>query len=232
MPASIAEIDRLLKDFRAFEEQHKAAWIANFKADFTKLAEGFWKVQGVALERLKHKPEFNIFRLLEIEHFEVKTHSVMLADLLDPNGSHGQGGLFLRAFLERIGLPEMAAKVTDDPLGRRQWLVWREHEYIDITVQSSAHRFLMFIENKVYAGEQPDQLARYRERLAGRADRHPHHCLVFLTPGGRDPETGDADHVLSYRKDIADWLEALRPSVEAPTVRTLLAQYIDTVRSL
>jgi len=41
---------------------------------------------------------FNIFDALRIVEREVK-HSDFLAWLLDPNESHGQGGLFLRAIL-------------------------------------------------------------------------------------------------------------------------------------
>ena len=40
---------------------------------------------------------FNIFDALRIVDREVK-HSDFLAWLLDPNESHGQGGLFLRRF--------------------------------------------------------------------------------------------------------------------------------------
>lgn len=42
----------------------------------------------------------NIFRLLGITTDEVRTHSALLADLLNPRGTHGQGSLFLATFLQ------------------------------------------------------------------------------------------------------------------------------------
>jgi hypothetical protein len=47
-------------------------------------------------------PDFNIFRVLGNQYREVSTHSAMLAHLLDPNGGHAQGVLFLRAFLSMV----------------------------------------------------------------------------------------------------------------------------------
>jgi len=39
---------------------------------------------------------FNIFRILKVESSEVKTHSAFIAELLNPNGSHGQKDTFLK----------------------------------------------------------------------------------------------------------------------------------------
>ena len=35
---------------------------------------------------------FNIFKILRIDHYEVRTHSPVFGGLLDPKGSHGQEG--------------------------------------------------------------------------------------------------------------------------------------------
>ena len=50
---------------------------------------------------------FNVFTLLGREGDEVHTHSAILADLLDPNGLHGQGSVFARLFLEHLGVKNL-----------------------------------------------------------------------------------------------------------------------------
>ena len=43
---------------------------------------------------------FNVFSILRIKRKEVITHTPMLAELLNPHGSHHQGATFLKLFLE------------------------------------------------------------------------------------------------------------------------------------
>ncbi len=44
---------------------------------------------------------FNVFKILKVETKEVKTHSAFIAELLNPQGSHGQGDVFLKLFVEQ-----------------------------------------------------------------------------------------------------------------------------------
>src|SRR5665213_375123 len=53
---------------------------------------------------------FNIFQILGIGHREVTTHSPILAELLNPKGSHGQGSAFLRLFLAKFRISEFNAE--------------------------------------------------------------------------------------------------------------------------
>ena len=46
--------------------------------------------------------DFNIFGILGMERKEVKTHSKFLAELLNPKGSHLQGDMFLKLFIEYL----------------------------------------------------------------------------------------------------------------------------------
>ena len=45
---------------------------------------------------------FNLFSVLDIETRENKTHSAFLTELLNPNGSHLQGPIFLQLFLQVV----------------------------------------------------------------------------------------------------------------------------------
>jgi hypothetical protein len=49
--------------------------------------------------------------------------SRILHDLLDPDGPHGQGDVFLRKFLERIGHPELSREAY--PSGKPIFRVFR-----------------------------------------------------------------------------------------------------------
>src|ERR1700749_5058851 len=43
---------------------------------------------------------FNVFRILKLESSEVRMHSAFLAELLNPNGTHGQKDAFLKLFIK------------------------------------------------------------------------------------------------------------------------------------
>ena len=45
--------------------------------------------------------QYNVFEILRLSTHE-NSHSLFIADLLDPNGSHGQGELFLEAFKSEL----------------------------------------------------------------------------------------------------------------------------------
>ena len=53
-------------------------------------------------ERRKRGENFNIFNVLGLSSSEVRLHSAFLAELLNPNGDHGLGNKFLKAFIEIV----------------------------------------------------------------------------------------------------------------------------------
>ena len=44
--------------------------------------------------------EFDVFSVVGFWNEEVKFHSAIIAELLDPNGSHGAGDFYLKQFLK------------------------------------------------------------------------------------------------------------------------------------
>lgn len=66
------------------------------------------KVCLVEQERMKQKQRngdyFNVFNTLGLWSDEVRLHSAFLAELLNPNGSHGLKNALLKEFLAAIGL--------------------------------------------------------------------------------------------------------------------------------
>src|SRR5262249_9731662 len=132
-------------------------------------------------------PQFNIFRVLERERREVITHSRFLAHLLRPTASHGQGDLFLREFLCRPPVELGDIVITDAFWDVRPEKV-TSFGNIDLVIGCPRLRRCVVIENKIGAGDQAGQLARYHRWLK----HHPIYQLersrlIYLTPEGSEP---------------------------------------------
>ena len=201
--------------------------------------------QALQEERHRKGENYNLFSILNIERYELK-HSALIANLLDPKGSHGCGDAFLRAFFE-IALKGTAYPFEDCTLPHS----YTEHYTgpisgdtggrIDILVKSKSSHYGLIIENKIYAGDQDKQLTRYDnygKEIFGADGYH----LVYLTLYGCDASkestaTKSAEEVgylrLSYAEDILRWLEqCVRLADNKPLVRESLNQYIRTIKQL
>ena len=65
-----------------------------------------YKVKSISeryelIERYE-KNKFNIFEILGLESYEVRTHSKFISDLLRKDGSHQMGAIFFQLFLKCI----------------------------------------------------------------------------------------------------------------------------------
>ena len=196
-------------------------------------------------ERNRKGENYNLFSILSIERYELK-HSALIANLLDPKGSHGCGDAFLRAFFE------IALKGTAYPF-EKCTLPHSYTEYytgpiagdtggrIDILVESKSSHYGLIIENKIYAGDQDKQLTRY-DNYGKETFGADGYLLVYLTLYGYDASkestaTKSAEEVgylrLSYAEDILRWLEqCARLAYDKPLVRESLNQYIRTIKQL
>lgn len=177
--------------------------------------------------------EFNIFQTIHVDHYEARTHTPLLAELLRPTGSHGQGTAFLELFLERLGggAPKgfdakSATVIEEYHLGTRSE---ERGGRIDILIRDTKGNQIG-IENKIHAAEQENQMPRYRTSLGVDA------VLVYLTLDGSDPSVEKMDSrmlTLSYREHIRGWLdECRRVAVTAPVLREGITHYLHLVESL
>ena len=86
-----------------------------------------------------------------------------LAELLNPNGRHGQGAAFLRLFLVQFGITGFDA---DTATLKMEYYVGPVTEKsggrIDILINDRNGETIL-IENKIYAADQDNQMARYHE---------------------------------------------------------------------
>ena len=194
-------------------------------------------------ERNRKGENYNLFSILNIERYELK-HSALIANLLDPKGSHGCGDTFLRAFFE-IALKGTAYpfESSTPPNSYTEYytgpIAGDTGGRIDILVKSS--RYGLIIENKIYAGDQDKQLTRY-DNYGKETFGADGYLLVYLTLYGYDASkestaTKSAEKVgylrLSYAEDILCWLEqCARLADNKPLVRESLNQYIQTIKQL
>ena len=131
---------------------------------------------------------FNVFHLCGVDHYETM-HSKIIAEFLDPHGCHAQGECFLKSFSkmlwEKFGFngsftksatvsTEISGCIKDGSIGR-----------FDIIIEDIGKKSVCIIENKIFAGEQPEQLERYSKWLK-RERKGWNVILVFLTLGGRE----------------------------------------------
>ena len=181
---------------------------------------------------------FNVFRILKVETLEVRMHSAFIAELLNPKGSHGQNDTFLRLFIERFcfKLNQFDSINCNSNVELHTAFISKdgsEGGRIDIIVTDQRHNKII-IENKIYTGDQDQQLIRYH-------NHDPNADLFYLTLDGKTP--GDTskgnlkDNVdfrcISYKQDILIWLEACRKEVTVnPIVRESITQYINLIKYL
>ncbi|MDD3723483.1 MAG: PD-(D/E)XK nuclease family protein [Lutibacter sp.] len=197
--------------------------------------------------------KFNLFDILDRRTDEVKTHSAMIAELLNPKGSHGLGDEFLKLFLNYLKTNVLEEKngieiqdVSNTSVFTEYYIGKINDEKVkggQIDIYLSNKQFNICIENKIFAGDQHLQLLRYHNFLNSKTGK----LLLYLTLNSDAPndtsivskEKGlrlikDVDfYCISYSLDILKWLqECLKSSVSYPILHESINQYIILIKSL
>lgn len=206
------------------------------------------KIKEQRKEKFERGENYNIFYDLGFMSDEVHLHSMFLANLLNPKGSHGQRGKFLEAFLkmlqksfpaisaDRLVLDTANASVEVEKYIGRQ--TDSEGGRIDIYLTDGKHSII--IENKIYAGDQHHQMLRYWNYGMSQKgdDTEKSFVLIYLTLDGCSPskdslgeDLKENDIVcLSYKGDIIGWLDrCVELASRTPLVRETINQYISTI---
>ena len=192
---------------------------------------------------------FNVF-LIDGVRINEDTHSAILADLLNPNGSHRQGAVFLKHFLnlESLGLAD-SFNYSELEVFHAKRKATIEYGEIDILLEKKDYACII-IENKIHdADDQEGQLNRYYRYAEEEGFIGDQIKLIYLTRYGKEPsekslrgvdgqEALDVSRVIcmSYERDMVEWLEDCSKEVEAATetipIREVLSQYQDHVKKL
>ncbi len=181
--------------------------------------------------------DFNIFSIMSMESDEVFTHSALLAELLNPNGSHGLGCKALQLFMQQFLDPDYKMNFHNAICKKEDHIGFTnanktEGGRVDILVKDSEGNVII-IENKIYAAEQLNQLARYKKQ-------YPQAELFYLTLDGKESDQNIAgDDIpkiyrnLSYGKDIIPWISSCAElAYNKPMLREVLNQYIFLLKKL
>lgn len=229
--------------------------IKSEKEDFEKLfmamSKGYMAAKAEAdRQRAMGKHDYNIFTLFHGFSDEVNLHSNFIASLLDPNGDHYKGDLFLKLFLETCGIDDFSIDTS-------RATVFKEFKHIDIYISDGKKHVIL--ENKVYAKDQPTQIARYIDTIknkgAKECDRVKDEdiCVLYLHPDGELPKENSLGgyklnqnntklekdgssinfKVISYDKEILEWIDRCKNEVSNITdLNVFLSQYKDVIEMI
>ena len=188
------------------------------------------KEQTAAQEKYLRGESFNMFEVCGVNNYEV-SHSAIIAELLNPRGTHGQCLIFVEEFIKSINLQDFNFKldgvtVTTEmvtPNGR-----------IDIVI-SNNNQQAFIIENKIYACDQWEQLKRYDDFAKTKYTNG--YKILYLTLGGSNPSDEASKKVehttISYKHHIVDWLSQCKLlAMDKPVIRETLSQYIQHLKKL
>jgi hypothetical protein len=181
---------------------------------------------------------FNVFKILKLESSEVRMHSSFIAELLNPKGSHGQGDIFLRLFIKRFCFKKKDFDISSCYVEIEKHTGFinedrTEGGRLDIFI-CDKHNNHIIIENKIYAGDQQNQLVRYNSYSLD-AD------ILYLTLDGKKPSENSRGNLvedehfkcISYKKNIIDWLVDCRKEMAIfPIIREAITHYINLIKYL
>ena len=229
--------------------------IKSEKEDFEKLfmamSKGYMAAKAQAdRQRAMGKHDYNIFTLFHNFSDEVNLHSNFIASLLDPNGDHYKGDLFLKLFLETCGIDDFSIDTSGAT-------VFKEFKHIDIYISDGKKHIIL--ENKVYAKDQPTQIARYIKAIqnegAKESDRVKDEDIyvLYLHPDGELPKENSLGgyklnkdntklekdgssinfKVISYGNEILSWIDRCKNEVSNITdLNVFLSQYKDVIEMI
>ena len=177
---------------------------------------------------------FNIFEIAKITYDEVAICRVMY-ELLSPTGSHYQGNIYLKLFLEYV----VKIEISQEELSTAE--VYREYitvsgRRIDIAI-CVANRFIP-IEVKIYASDQYNQCFDYYQEARNSN-------VYYLTRFGESPSKESVGKLtsidegyleitnISFAEDILYWLEKClehKQTIRIAPIREVILQFEAVVR--
>lgn len=176
--------------------------------------------------------DFNTFDYMDVSERKL---SWMTAELLRPTGKHGQGDIFLQAFLRTVNARHGTESVrvsTEAPTRFTKRARW-----IDIKLHWSD--FVIGIENKPFwAPDQEEQVDDYIRELDKESPGQ--FVLFYLSPNGSDPSESSISkeelarwkkleriRVLNYPEIMCCWLRECIDHCRAERVRSFLREFRD-----
>ena len=184
---------------------------------------------------------FSPFEFISFDEIGI---SRIIAWMLDPHSTHGQGVRFLDLMLKIIG-SEWSVESANQMRVRTE-ASFKDGRF-DISIELGMNKLV--IENKPRARDQPNQLSRYFNQLERSLPRTRLNSssfkLIYLTLDGSYPESFSIkeqereqrllDHQLycwSYRDDLLSWLSQCRLQCQAERVSSFIGEFSLAIQSV
>lgn len=174
---------------------------------------------------------FNMFRVCGVNHYE-NTHSAIIAEFLNPNGTHGLKSKLLECFIETLS-EHLTIQIFNCEKSRVRTEHLTKEGRIDILIEDNQNKAII-IENKIYANDQPEQLKRYNRYAQTYKNGYQ---ILYLTLFGDNASEQSGEGVsylsISHKENIINWLEkCVAITSRFPIVRETIIQYINHLKQL
>lgn len=193
-------LDRFFSDLDSQLRDTRMRDIETIKNFFAKLNPKLNAARTLDRELNRHLAHhFNVFDYLKTDE---RGLSRVIADLLNPKGTHGQGSLFLNILLDQLGMtnkwPDLDAskakvgterriEVEDSRNGIENHS--RKNRFIDIFVKIPGNgvEYCVAIENKPYSLDGQYQIQDYISYLEKNEKFHDRFLMIYVPPTGTLP---------------------------------------------
>ncbi len=207
-----------------------------FKNRLFKLNEEIEKLEKNSQEK---GDKFNIFSILDRERKEVGTHSFLLYELINPNGSHYKKNLYLEIFIKEVlGIYDFEFKNFE--VNRETFISGKgiKNGFIDFTIENND--YFIAIEMKIGSLETGEQLDNYRKFIDTIPNKNKGKRLYYLTLFGDEADKSKIKENIkngyiriSFLQDISNFIEKSIEQIENPlTIKEILVQYQKTIKSI
>ena len=168
----------------------------------------------------------NIFQILNISKAEIR-HSSFLSWLLDANGNHGLGKIFLLRFMRDIATSTITSELDELEISGFNFdnvEVRREWKNIDLLIVFDS--LVICIENKIDSKDHSNQLLKYKNII----DEHfpnKKKAFIYLTPFGEEPisDFGKENYALYSYEKIVEHLDRIL-DIHGKSLNQTVKQYI------
>ena len=151
--------------------------------------------------------KFNVFDIVGLRNDEVRMHSKFIGNLLNPRGSHGMKAVFLDLFIELVNKKLLIEEKSGEYIFQfatfeelNQNIVERHTDFVSkdrkeggrIDIILEDRNQVLIIENKIFAGNQQNQLVRYTNeaRRLGKS-----YFVLYLTLEGKEMPYEEVDEI-------------------------------------
>ncbi len=195
-----------------------------------------------------HEIGFNAFTLASDIYYRENYHSDILKEILDPQGCHREGNVFLFQFIDCINdnLIDSEKRIHKSDYVTAE--VIRELHRIDILIKSTSSRHCIIIENKLNnAGDMQRQIPRYYKAML--EDGYIVDKIIYI-PLDKDKRPNEEDWTQEEKKELENkisimlacddkkldlvysWLMMCQKNAKYINTASVLRQYIELLENL